>query len=118
MSELRTMRTERRAGIWPVPTREFLAQEYLTQQRANDALQKLVTHETAILESLEALISDPNLELPKCTAARDHARTEDARRRRDLILARHMYMLQELQEQQADRARRVRALTNELASNE
>jgi hypothetical protein len=118
MSELRTMRSERREGIWPVPMRTVLAQEYLIQKRAEKALRKLVAHETAILESLESLINDANIELPKCQAARDQAWTDDARRHRDLILARHISMLQELQEQQSDRAERVRVLTEEFKSNE
>ncbi len=60
------MRSERREGIWPMPMRTVLAQEYLIQKRADKALRKLIAHETGILESLESLINEANIELPKC----------------------------------------------------
>ncbi len=62
-----------------MPMQTVLVQEYLIQKRADRALRKLVAHETAALETLDALISEANMELPKCRAARDHARTEDER---------------------------------------
>ena len=47
----------------------------------------MVARETAALDTLESLINEADIELPKCQAALDHARTEHERVHRDRALA-------------------------------
>ena len=92
------MRQGRRDGIWPMPMQTVLVQEYIVQKRADRALRKMVARETTALETLASLINEAMIELPRCQAALDHARTEHERVHRDRVLARHLHMLQELEE--------------------
>jgi hypothetical protein len=78
----------------------------------------MVARETAALETLASLIHEANIELPKCQAALDPARTEHERVHRDRALGQHLHMLQELEEQRADHNTRIHALTDAFNRNE
>ena len=118
MRELRDMRQGRREGIWPMPMQTVLVQEYIIQKKADRALRGMVELETAALDTLESLLKEANIELPKCQAALNHARTKHERVHRDRVLARHLHMLEDLEEQRSARATSIHALTREFNSNE
>ena len=103
------MRQGRRDGLWPMPMQTVLVQEYNVQRKADRALRGMVALETAALDMLESLLKEANTELPKCQAALDHARTEHERVHRDRALARHLHMLEDLEEQRSARVTSIQA---------
>ncbi len=94
-----------------MPMQAVLVQEYIIQKRADRALREMLEIETAALDTLESLLNEAMIELPKCQAALQHARTAHERVHRDRVLGRHLHMLEELEEQRSVRATSIHALT-------